>query len=78
MLQTSYCIRINYNKHDEVELTTCDCPAGAGSAATCKHIAATLLTLMAIRNTGDLGEVNHGCTDKLQSFYRPSKAYEGR
>ena len=61
-----------------MELTTCDCPAGAGSSATCKHIAATLLTLMTISKTGSLGEVNYGCTDRLQSFHKPTKAYDGK
>lgn len=71
-------MKLKFDRHSEIVISSCDCPAGAGSAAVCKHVAAALFTLVKIRTTGELGEVNTGCTDKLQSFHRPTKGYQGR
>ena len=54
----------------------CDCPAGEGPTATCKHIVAVLLLLINFISTGTLA-VTGSCTDQLQTFKRPQKPHKG-
>ena len=55
----------------------CECPAGVGPHGTCKHIAALALAIMHLHQTGDLSGMNEGCTDRLQTFHKPSLKYTG-
>ena len=55
----------------------CDCPAGEGPTATCKHVVAMLLLLVDFVSTGNLA-VTGSCTDQLQTFKRPKKPHTGR
>jgi hypothetical protein len=71
-------VKLKFDKYSEIAISSCDCPAGAGSSAVCKHVAAALFTLGKIRTNRELGHVNKGCTDRLQSFHKPSKGYEGK
>ena len=49
----------------------CECPAGKGPNATCKHIAAVLLMLESFSQTGEK-HVKNSCTQDLQTFHKPS------
>ena len=59
-----------------IEMASCECPAGAGPTATCKHIAALMLVLNVFIETGEL-HVGSTCTDTLQQFSKPRKVHVG-
>ena len=54
----------------------CECPAGSGHTATCKHIVGVLLMLAQFVSSGTLA-VQLTCTEKIQSFKKPSKVHGG-
>lgn len=54
----------------------CECPAGKGPSATCKHIAAVMLMLQHLLDTGEI-KVEKSCTEDLQTFHRPKAFYNG-
>ena len=78
IMQIQYNVKLRVNSFREITLTNCDCAAGAGVNAMCKHCAASLYQLVNIKSSGQLGEVNEACTDVLQSFHKPSKTYDGK
>jgi uncharacterized Zn finger protein len=53
----------------------CECPAGRGPTATCKHVVGMLNTLEHFKRTGEL-RVQESCTEKLQSFKKPSQVHK--
>ncbi|XP_076091240.1 uncharacterized protein LOC143063144 [Mytilus galloprovincialis] len=55
----------------------CECPAGKGPHATCKHIAAVLLMLEEFSQSGQLA-VEKSCTEGLQTFNQPRAYYTGK
>ena len=57
-------------------MATCECPAGAGPVATCKHIAALLIVLKEFNDTGVL-HIGTSCTQELQQFSKPRKVHTG-
>ncbi len=67
-----YSIRFRLDANGEVQFSTCECAAGAGSNATCKHIVAALLVLIQFKKEGIL-EVEQSSTDVLQSFKKPKR-----
>ena len=54
----------------------CECPAGCGPTATCKHIVGVLLLLAEFVKTGIL-KVQLSCTEQLQTFKKPAKIHKG-
>ena len=54
----------------------CECPAGKGPHATCKHVAAILFMLEMFVSTGSLA-CQKSCTDTLQTFHQPREIYGG-
>lgn len=60
----------------EVKNSNCECAAGKGDSATCKHIVGVLLMLARFVATGSLN-VQLTCTETLQSFKKPSKVHGG-
>ena len=54
----------------------CECPAGTGPTATCKHIVAVLLILVKFAQEGIL-QVKLSCTETLQTFKKPAKTHQG-
>ncbi len=67
-----YTVRFALDKHGEVQFSWCECPAGEGPTATCKHIVASLLVVLTLQNEGKM-LVSSSCTDSLQSFHKPRK-----
>jgi hypothetical protein len=74
----------SYNIRIVVEETTadvmnahCECPAGKGPTATCKHVVCVLHVLADFVSTGKL-DIEGSCTDQLQAFKKPKKAYSGK
>ncbi len=73
--KVSFNFKIQLNLYTGMpDQTWCECPAGASSNATCKHIVAVLLVLSNFSQGQELTVANV-CTDKLQSFNKPAKAY---
>ena len=54
----------------------CDCTAGMGPEAHCKHIRTVLYGLLQFTSHGYI-HVELSCTDQLQSFHRPKKIHTG-
>ena len=73
----TYSIRIVINV-DTIDITAseCECPAGIGPTAACKHVLGMLLMLAHFFKTGEL-LVQLSCTEQLQTFKRPSKMHSG-
>ena len=60
----------------EVLQAHCECPAGRGPTGTCKHTVVVLLVLVKFAQEGTL-QVQHSCTDQLQTFKKPSGSHHG-
>lgn len=54
----------------------CECPAGKGPSATCKHIAAVMLMLENFLRNGEI-MIKKSCTEGLQTFHQPRTYYNG-
>ncbi|CAH2084538.1 unnamed protein product [Euphydryas editha] len=76
MKNLQYEVNIKLNKEGPPEESHCECPAGSGVNATCKHIAVLLYAVenMAQQKCIILSEV---CTQQLQKWNCPSKKYTG-
>lgn len=74
MKQLQYEVNIKLNFNGIPEEASCECAAGEGIEAHCKHIAVVLLAAenIAQRKTILLHEA---ATSQLQTFHRPSKKY---
>ena len=60
----------------EVLVTECECPAGMGPNAHCKHIQAVLFAIIGLTG-GKQPKLELCCTDVLQSFHRPHRLHTG-
>ena len=65
-----------HSKMGEVLNSDCDCPAGKGPHATCKHVVAIPLVLEKFAGSDELN-VEKSCTDVLQTFRKPAKIHPG-
>lgn len=74
----SYNVKLVLNQSTgDIVNSACECPAGAGPTATCKHLVSSLQVLALFVSTGEL-VIDKSCTEKLQSFKKPAKEYNGR
>lgn len=77
LLQVTYNYKIKLEKNTGTPVNSdCECPAGKGPSATCKHIAAVLLMLQHFHETSEL-MIEKSCTEGLQTFHQPRAAYNG-
>uniref|UniRef100_A0A2A4J5H1 SWIM-type domain-containing protein n=1 Tax=Heliothis virescens TaxID=7102 RepID=A0A2A4J5H1_HELVI len=76
MKNLHYEVDIKLDEYGSIEETHCECPAGSGNNATCKHVAVLLLGVesMVSKKCMLLFET---CTQRLQSFHAPKKPYGG-
>ena len=58
------------------ESSQCECAAGMGPSAFCKHIGATFLAILGASD-GSKMILEQSCTSQLQTFHRPAKTYQG-
>ncbi|KAL0884189.1 hypothetical protein ABMA27_016194 [Loxostege sticticalis] len=74
MKRIQYEINIKIHQNGTVEESNCECTAGSGIHAQCKHVATVLYGMvdMLHHKTALLEEVS---TQKLQSFHHPKKKY---
>ena len=74
-LQVSYIFKLVLDGNSgEVMNSHCECPAGSGDTATCKHIVGVLLMLSKFVLHGTL-TLQLTCTEKIQSFKKPSRVH---
>ena len=78
LLQLSYSLKVKIGDVGDIINAHCECPSGIGPHGTCKHVAALLLGICKMRDSGSSLGINEGCTDRLQSFHQPSKKYGGK
>ncbi|XP_046542946.1 uncharacterized protein LOC124253250 [Haliotis rubra] len=74
--KVSYNYKIKVDKTGAPVISHCECPAGKGRHATCKHIAAVLIMAEHFVATGSL-HVEKSCTENLQTFHKPKSTYKG-
>ena len=76
MKKAKYITRITINYDGDIKNADCDCPAGKGPTASCKHVVAQLFILANFIESGELS-IAGSCTDTLQTFKKPSIAHAG-
>ncbi|XP_063436162.1 uncharacterized protein LOC134717599 [Mytilus trossulus] len=74
--QVTYNYHIKLDKSGSPVNSKCECPAGKGPNATCKHVAAVLLMADVFSNTGEIS-IQKSCTEGLQTFQQPKTYYNG-
>lgn len=68
----SYIVDISLTQGGHVKEAQCECAAGMGPNAHCKHVCALLYACYVFNCNGDIC-VEKTCTEKLQSFHRVKK-----
>lgn len=76
-IQVTYNSKLVIDINGDIVSSTCECAVGAGSHATCKHIAAMAVVLVNFTADGSYA-VPGSCTDNLQLFHKPAKVHSGR
>ena len=71
-----YTIHICVQESGIIDSSQCECAAGMGPTAHCKHIRATLHALVEFSAGKDL-HLEVTCTDTLQTFHHPKKRHFG-
>ena len=74
--KVSYSVKVKVTQTGEILNSDCECPAGKGPHGSCKHVAALLLMLQALKETGQL-LLKNSCTENLQTFHKPAKRHDG-
>lgn len=74
--KVTYSVRLKTEANGDITNSDCECPAGAGPHATCKHVAAMAFMLLNFIQKGKLG-TQQSCTETLQTFHKPAKLYCG-
>lgn len=75
--RVQYNVKLILHKNSgEIQQSDCECPAGKGPHATCKHIVAAFLVISHFKECGIL-HVTKSCTETLQSFKQPRKLHTG-
>ncbi|XP_037041596.1 uncharacterized protein LOC119078358 isoform X2 [Bradysia coprophila] len=68
---TDYAVRVHLNcKERTVIKANCECPAGSGKNASCKHVGAVLYGVEYFAVTGRVKQ-NGACTSQLQQWHMP-------
>nr|XP_018672258.1 uncharacterized protein LOC108950671 [Ciona intestinalis] len=70
------CYKLKANAKGELLNSACECPAGQGPHATCKHIAAVCYFLVVAKEKGEL-LIEDSCTSQLQRFHHPKRKHQG-
>ena len=68
----TYVVDIKLSQADGILETQCECPAGVGPSAHCKHVHAILIAFQDFTMHRRLN-LNLTCTQKLQSFHKAKK-----
>lgn len=73
---TTYDMDLSLDKHGNILETQCECAAGMGPYAHCKHIRAAFLPLLDYVS-GKSMKLELTCTETVQSFHRPRRLHNG-
>jgi len=68
----TYFSKIIVTKEGEIVEGSCECVAGAGTEATCKHIAVTCFAVMRYNDRG-VWPIRKSCTENPQKWHVPKK-----
>lgn len=60
---------ININRPADILEATCECVAGKGDRAACKHVAALCFALLDY----DMNKMYEACTERLQQWHQPTR-----
>lgn len=71
-----YEVNIKLDEYGSIEEAHCECPAGSGNDAKCKHVAVLLLSVECMVNKKFI-ILYEPCTQRLQSFYASRNPYSG-
>ncbi len=71
-----YSIKLKVSADGQLINSECECPAGKGPTATCKHIACIALLLVEFRIDGTV-PAQKTCTEILQTFHQPKQINRG-
>jgi len=64
----SYVVDVAVDSNGNIKLAQCECAAGVGPCAHCKHIVCILFSLVKFEETGRVN-TEQTCTSKLQTFH---------
>ena len=74
--RTRYRVKVVITPTGVVVNSHCECTAGAGDKAKCKHVAVVLFGLEGLARTGRL-TMQKSCTDLPQQWHQPAKVHTG-
>ena len=74
--KTRYTVRVIVTSNGTVLSSHCECTAGAGNKAKCKHVAVLLFGMEGLSRTGKL-TMQKTCTDLPQQWHQPAKIHTG-
>ena len=73
----NYWCRMSCSDRGEIVNTECDCPAGTGPHAACKHLACMALMLRKCVHSQAI-MMDKACTETLQTFHQPTRKSAGK
>ncbi|XP_045449980.1 uncharacterized protein LOC123658665 [Melitaea cinxia] len=74
MKKVAYVVDVKLSKDGVIEECHCDCAAGSGTQASCKHVSVLLFGIHEMVHKKSI-KLHQSCTEKLMTFNRPSKVF---
>ena len=74
--KTRYMVKVIMSPTGTVLNSHCECTAGAGNKAKCKHVAVVLFGMEGLARTGQL-TMQKSCTDVPQQWHQPAVVHTG-
>lgn len=74
MKKVAYVVDIKLTQDGFIEECHCDCAAGSGTQACCKHVSVLLCGIYEMVHKKSI-KLHQSCTQKLMTFNRPSKVF---
>ncbi|XP_069110247.1 uncharacterized protein [Argopecten irradians] len=68
----TYDVDVQFDKNGSIQQAQCDCPAGEGPGAHCKHVCVVLYASVMFQKHRDV-KIEETCTQKLQSFHKAKR-----
>ena len=72
----AYCVDIGLDQDGFIAEAQCECAAGVGPNAHCKHVVTVICALLDNSKTGNMKR-EAACTDWLQTFKKPKLVHTG-
>ena len=72
----AYCVDIGLDEDGFIAEAQCECAAGVGPNAHCKHVVTVICALLDNSKTGNMKR-EAACTDQLQTFKKPKLVHTG-